>query len=218
MRMNRAFLVVLLGIVVLAFALASAVSSYFRTATVYVPKADIEPYVPLSPDMFRPAEVHPDLMGTVYRDAITDPKAVQGKVAVTRLLAGIPVFERQLADAAGAVAGDAPEGMQLVSVPVDHTAALAGKVRKGMLVDIYALYRTPGQLSLQIVAVATGAKVVEVHSPKGRVEAVTLALAPRDAMRVVLAAAEGKLHLALSGPGVKVEPGTTLKMEELPNQ
>lgn len=219
MLKNRAFVILVAAALVVAFVLASAVAGYFRTDTIYVASRDLEAMTVLESNMLRPALVHPNMMGGVYQNAITDPDAVIGSVLTVPISSGHPIFLQQLADPRDAYrfVGREPSAHErFVTVPADTIGTLGGQIEPGMHLDIWAIYRTPDRLSNQISVLVEKALVVDVHFDGDVLEALTFALPTRDAMKVALAGSEGRLYYALPGSNADSVPsGTTIYIESL---
>lgn len=202
MRVNRLLVVLVAGVLIVAYALSSLAMSYFATTTIYVANRDIEPFTEITQDMLVRREVHAKFGGTM-ENAITDPEQVVGKIARVRIFAGNPIFTQQVAspDEIHQFALNRPsDDQRFVTVPADFVSSLGGRIEPGMRLDIWAIYRPPDQPSSKIIVLVENALVVDTHSQReDAVEAITFALNPLDALKVALAGHEGRLYFALPG-------------------
>ena len=129
-----------------------------------------------------------------------------------------PLTESKVA-APGAGAGlppTIPTGMRAISVRVNEVVGVAGFVTPGNRVDVFAtLKRNDTSLTRIVISnvqvLTAGTKYEQDKSKSGEAmpsTVVTLLLSPEDAERLVLAATEGQIMLALRNP-LDLEPTTT---------
>ena len=138
------------------------------------------------------------------------------------LLTGVqenePLTDSKLA-AIGAGAGLPPTitpGMRAISVRVNEVVGVAGFVTPGNRVDVFVTLKQHDTTITKVVVsnaqvLTAGTKYEQDKSRSGEVmpsSVVTLLLSPADAERVVLAATEGQIMLALRNP-LDVEPTST---------
>ena len=137
---------------------------------------------------------------------------------LTEVVENEPLTASKLA-APGAGAGLPPvitPGMRAISVRVNEVVGVAGFVTPGNRVDVFVTLKqgdsTLTKVVLSNVQVLTaGTKYEQDKSRSGEAipsTVVTLLLTPEDAERVVLAATEGQIMLALRNP-LDVEPTKT---------
>ncbi len=141
---------------------------------------------------------------------VGDPAGVVDRVTSRAIAAGEPLLETSLlpeGSAAGLPALISSEHRAL-SVKVDAVIGVAGFVQPGARVDVLATFRNTqgGNFSkvilqdVRVLAVDQTLDEVKNGEPKV-VNVATLEVKPSDAERVVHAAHEGRLQLALRGPG-----------------
>lgn len=134
--------------------------------------------------------------------------AGRGLISAVRM--NQPIIESGLAER-GSGAGMPiifPEGMRAVSVRVDEVVAVAGYVTPGTRVDVMLTYKpvsnnatnqTYSQIILQNLQVLAAGQQVQ-RDNEGRpmtVSVVTLMVTPEDGEKLILAAAQGRIQLAL---------------------
>jgi pilus assembly protein CpaB len=99
-----------------------------------------------------------------------------------------------------------PAGMRAVSVGVDDVVAVAGFVTPGTIVDVLVTGTTPGgpitRTILEHVRVlAVGQQIQTENGKPQTAPVVTVLVTPEAGEKLTLAAAEGKIHLALRNTG-----------------
>ncbi|MGC4949961.1 Flp pilus assembly protein CpaB [Streptomyces sp. DT224] len=161
--------------------------------TAYRVKTTIAPYKPLEADQFEKISMPERWLS---KSAVTDLSALRGKIAVTELHPGSLLQEDMLVDRP-----KLKSGQQEIAIMIDAATGVAGKIRPGNLVNIYATFagRTDREKPTSRVIVAN-ARVIDVGrltslEPKpedrgdGPTEAVpiTFALDTDDAQRVAYA-------------------------------
>ncbi|MFE7624355.1 Flp pilus assembly protein CpaB [Streptomyces sp. NPDC057509] len=161
--------------------------------TAYRVKTTITPYKPLEASQFEKIRMPRRWLS---KNAVTDLSALRGKIAVTELHTGSLLQDDMLVDRP-----QLKDGQQEIAIMIDAATGVAGKIRPGNLVNIYATFagRTEKEKSTSRVIVAN-AKVIDVGrltslEPKpedrgdGPTEAVpiTFALNTTDAQRVAYA-------------------------------
>jgi pilus assembly protein CpaB len=127
-----------------------------------------------------------------------------GRAAKIPLVQGEVVLDQELAprEAGAGLNVTIPEGMRAVSVGVDDVVAVAGFVTPGTIVDVLVTGPTPGgpitRTILEHVRVLAVGQQVQTEGGKPQTApVVTMLVSPEDGQKLTLAAAEGKLHLAL---------------------
>lgn len=174
-------------------------------APVLIAKTAIDPNLSITPDQVsvesRPKRFIPD-------GALANPDLAVGRVPKIDVATGEPILESQLY-----VRGHeaetilpVPEGMRAVTVAVDEVVGVAGFVQPGMVVDVITTMDVGGApitkfllQKVQVLACAQDAK--RKDDPEAKVvSSATLAVAPSDAERLILAADRGKIRLAMRDP------------------
>ncbi|MFF3324604.1 Flp pilus assembly protein CpaB [Streptomyces sp. NPDC002889] len=184
--------------------------------TAYRVKADIAPYTPLTAEQFEKVSMPERWLSP---SAVTDLGAINGKTAVTQLRRGsllqsdMIVKEPRL-----------ESGQQEIAIMIDAATGVAGKIRPGKLVNIFATFaaRDKGEVDQSRLIVAN-AEVIDVgeltpleprngERANGPTEAVpiTFALDTADAQRVAYAesfAEHVRLALLPDGSPTELRPG-----------
>ncbi|MEU0394712.1 Flp pilus assembly protein CpaB [Streptomyces sp. NPDC006208] len=182
----------------------------------YRVKADIAPYTPLSAGQFEKVTMPERWLSP---SAVTDLDAIEGRIAVTQLRRGsllqsdMIVRKPQL-----------ESGQQEIAIMIDAATGVAGKIRPGSLVNIFATFaaRDKSEVDQSRIIVA-GARVIDVgeltpldrrngERTNGPSEAVpiTFALDTADAQRVAYAesfAEHVRLALLPDGSATELRPG-----------
>ncbi|MFD4142414.1 Flp pilus assembly protein CpaB [Streptomyces sp. NPDC058572] len=182
----------------------------------YRVKADIAPYTPLSAGQFEKVAMPERWLSP---SAVTDLDAIEGRIAVTQLRRGsllqsdMIVRKPQL-----------ESGQQEIAIMIDAATGVAGKIRPGSLVNIFATFaaRDNSEVDQSRIIVA-GARVIDVgeltpldrrngERTSGPSEAVpiTFALNTADAQRVAYAesfAEHVRLALLPAGSATELRPG-----------
>lgn len=150
--------------------------------------------------------------------SFTKVEDVVNRGIVMPVLENEPVTESKLA-AVGAGAGlppTIPPGMRAISVPVNEVVGVAGFVTPGNRVDVFVTLRGNDTSVTRVVTsnvqvLTAGTKYEQDNASSGQAmptTVVTLLLSPEDAERVMLAANNGAIMLALRNP-LDVEPTRT---------
>jgi pilus assembly protein CpaB len=151
--------------------------------------------------------------------AVTSLEQLKGRVTSVPILAGeqIPVARLQGSTELPGGAIGIPAGYEAVTVQLDPERAGNGTMQRGDHVTVFGTFRgvsAPGGVSGQTdvtVALVPDVKVLKITRPdleQGATSGlmVTLALKPRDALRLVFAKENGFVWLGLLPPG---QSGTT---------
>lgn len=152
-------------------------------------------------------------------DAMTEIKAVIGRVASMTIPPGLPVSNSMLAPPGSkpGLRGLIPVGKRAVTVSVDEAACVGGFVTPGSRVDVSAVDKTGrSRLILSDVEVgAVGQSTSEV-GPDGKstsvAKSVTLFVDPEQVQAVHAHTGNGKLKLALRGNGNDPDGGLWSKL------
>lgn len=201
-----------IGAVAVFFAMLAYVSSVraevgdFRTVLQLT--KDVRANSRITPSMVQQREVPKKWLGGKF---LTDASQLEGKVAVTNLSKGEYLN--------GGMIADAPKlqsGQREIAIMIDAETGVAGKVRPGSLVDVYATFNQTNQKQKQCaVRVLANARVIDVGSLTSQKKAdssgtinvdqvvpVTFALSPGDSLTLTYAESfAAKVRLALVGPG-----------------
>jgi pilus assembly protein CpaB len=139
----------------------------------------------------------------------TDPIVDRG--LIVSVLENEPIAENKLApiEAGAGLTPTIPAGMRAVSVKVNEVIGVAGFTVPGTRVDVVAtVNRNQDSMTRTVVSnvmvLTAGTKYDQEQARQDgepiKSTVVTLALTPSDAERVILAAAEGRIILALRNP------------------
>ena len=202
-------LAVLLGLLAVALAARWLLNAPVTTAgRIVVASSDIDIGQRLNPVLFTVVDWP---TASVPKGAFTDPKALNGRVLRSSLLAGEPVSEAKLAPAGtlGGLSALIAEGKRAITVRVNDVIGVAGFALPGNYVDIIVSTRKdpqPGEnreqdiskIVLERILVLAVAQEVNRDETKPRVvNAVTLEVTPEQAETLDLARSVGTLSLAL---------------------
>jgi pilus assembly protein CpaB len=128
-----------------------------------------------------------------------------GRALIAPIAEDEAILEQKLAprEAGAGLSAAIPLGMRAVSVGVDDVVAVAGFVTPGTLVDVMVTGAGPGGPvtrtileHLRVLAVGQQLQADSNGKPQ-TAPVVTLLVTPEEAQRLTLAAAEGRIHLAL---------------------
>ncbi|MFH9722539.1 Flp pilus assembly protein CpaB [Streptomyces sp. NPDC017254] len=174
--------------------------------TAYRIKKDVDPYAPLSPNQFEKISMPERWLSET---AVTDLRQIEGRIAVTRLKAGSLLQTDMIVKRP-----ELQPGQQEIAIMIDAATGVAGKIKAGATVNIYATFsgEKKGEAAQSRMIVA-GARVLDVgqltpiSDSSGRAgrtnEAVPIsfALSTLDAQRVAYAESFAEhVRLALVAP------------------
>jgi pilus assembly protein CpaB len=132
------------------------------------------------------------------------PEDCVGRALTVPMVQDEVVLEPELAkrEAGAGLSVTIPEGMRAVSVGVDDVIAVAGFVTPGTSVDVLVTGMGPGgpvtRTILEHVRVLAVGQELQAEGGKPQTApVVTLLVNPEDGEKLTLAAADGKIHLAL---------------------
>jgi pilus assembly protein CpaB len=142
--------------------------------------------------------------------AVTDPKELEGRILISRILAEQPILPPMLAakNAGNGLAALIPPNMRAIAVRVDDVVGVAGFIHPDDRVDVLVTLHpnrpgaeTTTKVFLQNVKVLAVGQEVESND-KTRLHATpatvaTLLVTPTDSERLALASIEGRLILTL---------------------
>lgn len=143
----------------------------------------------------------------------TEVEPVVDRGLIVSVLANEPIAENKLApiEAGAGLPPTIPEGMRAVSVKVNEVIGVAGFTVPGTRVDVLATINNRNSQDSMTRTVVSNVQVLTAGTKYDQEQArkdgepikstvVTLAVTPQDAERIVLAASEGKIILALRNP------------------
>jgi len=150
----------------------------------------------------------------------TDPKALEGRTALSAIPSGSPILESSLASSsaqAGVLSYIIPDGHRAMTVGVNEVVGVAGFVLPGSVVDVVATVNSPfltgvdariSKIILQNIKVLAVGQILEQKEGKpAMVPTVTLDVLPDQAEKLALAS-ENKVQLILKHLGDEAETKT----------
>lgn len=147
--------------------------------------------------------------GEILPEAIfTDPAAIVGKIANTKIMQNELVINSRIVDQVGGsvLAAIVSPQMRAVTVRVNDVLGVAGFLLPGNLVDVVAT-RKESEQRAQTETILEGLKVLAVDQTAATdedkpivVRTVTLEVEPQQAERLVQASEEGSVQLILRNP------------------
>ncbi|MGW3625762.1 Flp pilus assembly protein CpaB [Streptomyces sp. NPDC000880] len=182
----------------------------------YRVKTDVAPYTPLAPGQFEKITMPKRWLS---RSAVTDLDVINGKIAVTQLRRGSLLQDDMIVKRPSL-----ESGQQEIAIMIDAATGVAGKIRPGKLVNIFATFAAQNDSEVdQSRIIVANAKVLDVgeltaldpkkgNGDNGPTEAVpiTFALNTTDAQRVAYAesfAEHVRLALVPDGSPTTLRPG-----------
>jgi pilus assembly protein CpaB len=184
-----------------------------KLAAVVTASTDVEPGQPLGAAVLTTGQMTP---GSVPTGAFESPAALDGRIALTRLVKGQPVLESMLAPVGEAAGVQAliPPGMRAITIEVTEFSGLRGLLAPGCRVDIISVVPagdgTQNSLARTIVqnvevraigqqiARAAPAPSGDTAAPAGdQANSVTLLVTPTQAEAVQLASSGSRPWLVL---------------------
>lgn len=176
-----------------------------RSIPVVVAKQQIAAETEIKKEMLHVVELPKEVaQGDAYRDI----KDVVGKKTVQAIMAGDQVTRRRFSAAPNSgMQISIPKDKRAVTIPVDEISSIAGFVKPGQFVDVINVVAksgknpTVGKMILQnVLVLGTGQRDMS-NAGSGKAEkvgTVTLAVDPRDAVKLRVAQQEGgRISLAL---------------------
>ncbi|OIJ85409.1 Flp pilus assembly protein CpaB [Streptomyces colonosanans] len=216
-RQRRGVILLLLS-VFLAFVAFAAVLSVISDAkskvgpevSAYQVKDDIAPYTQLSEAQFEKVKMPKRWLS---ENAITDLSEINGKIAVTNLRHGSLLQSDMIVKRPALEAGE-----QEIAIMIDAVTGVAGKIKPGAKVNIFATFAGDDRNSApQSKIIVSNAKVIDVgqltplegkgdnsnsRSTMSQAVPITFALNTMDAQRVAYAESFAQhVRLALIAPG-----------------
>lgn len=210
MKGRKAFLLTGLILALLAgFLVNGYIKKFSETKTVYAFTQDVDPTIPLSPDMLIEKELP---VAAVPQDAITDKNVVTGKNTrgivlkdtIARLQMFIDTDKTRVSGTLLQKGGD----LVAIALPLSIETTVGGSVLSGDLVDVYALSKTGAEKILEGVEVIKGTPVPQKNNdqttnqneaivlaiPQDRVDVYERAIAAGSTIQVVLLPLQGQNH------------------------
>ncbi len=133
---------------------------------------------------------------------------VNGRVTVTRVVAGVPIVAAELAapgSGAGLVASIKP-GMRAMAIRVNEVIGVAGFVLPNTFVDIISVQGNTAKTVLERIEVLAIAQQTFVEEGKAKVvSTVTLELTPKQVVNLSETVIKGPITLALLNPAEQME-------------
>lgn len=129
-----------------------------------------------------------------------------GRALITPVTENEPILESKLApkEAGAGLPATIPVGMRALSVGVNDVVAVAGFVLPGTMVDVLVTGQVSGGGNItrtileDVRVLAAGQRVEQDREGKPQTVAVmTLLVSPEDAVKLTMAATEGRIQLAL---------------------
>lgn len=171
-------------------------------------KARINSHVPLTPEMVEFREIP---KSAVPFGAVTKPEEYKGRALRSGAVKNEIIMMAKLGDRGDFDASSSiPEGMRLVSVPVNLTTSHSGLIRPRDRVDVLVTFEAPSGASRgSITTTKTILDYIEVFAIDDRTpeqdanqkdvlaKNVSLLVTPQQAQLVMLAQKKGVMHLAL---------------------
>lgn len=131
--------------------------------------------------------------------AILSPSEAVGKSAMANLIVGEQLTREKVSSVELL---RVPEGMRAMSIPVDTIGNVSGNISVGSYIDILTVLKDGDQSlaktilqNVQVIAMPSANSVG--GSQHNKESALTLAVKPKDAERLILAGSMGKFHLTL---------------------
>jgi pilus assembly protein CpaB len=172
---------------------------------VVVAAADLPWGTKLMPEMIKTTPYLKESMPAGYFSNIT---SLNGRVLLTPLKLNDPITEHKLAPTSvetGGVSAVIKTGKRAIAVKGDKVIGISGFINPGNRVDVLVTIKDPKKkeektktIVENILVLATGTQIQE--NEKGEpapVDVYTLEVTPEEAEKIALAAAEGKLQMAL---------------------
>ena len=151
----------------------------------------------------------------VPQGAFSTIEEVEGRVVVSKVVAGIPLIAAEMAapgSGIGLVATIDP-GKRAMSIRVDEVVGVSGFILPNTFVDILHVYGDPQQVKTILKRVEVLAIAQQTFVEEGKatvVRTVTLELEPKQAEQLALKTHTGAIHLVLMNPAEdELEPPKT---------
>lgn len=178
-----------------------------ETQPVIVAKADLPWGTVLTKDMVKTVPYLKKSLASGYFPSST---GVEGRTLIYPVKSNEPIFDSKLAPIAmkgGGVAAVIPFSHRAMAVRVDKIVGVAGFIHPGNRVDVLVTLQQTGKVAapvaktvlenILVLAVGPEIEVSGKQEKPAPVDVITLEVTPQDGEKLALAAAEGKLQLAL---------------------
>jgi len=214
MNTNRLLIGLVIALVI-AFLLSSFVYKQFQKASIIKPTVS-QPLVVASVPLKLGTRLDTSNLRVIQWPAnqqvvgmYSRVEDVANRAIITPLVENEPVLESKLApkESGAGLSATIPEGMRAVSVAVNEVVGVAGFVIPGTIVDVLVTGRMLGKeaqgditrtILENVRVLAAGQKVEQDREGKPQTVAViTLLVTPDEASKLTMAAADGKIQLAL---------------------
>lgn len=180
-------------------------------------KADVAPYTALQPNQFEKIAMPKRWLSA---NAVTDLSVVGGKIAITQLKKGSLLQDDMIVQRPALA-----DGEQEIAIMIDSATGVAGKIRPGALVNIFATFAAENEgATAQSRIIVSNARVIDVgtltalepdegnrsRSAARQAVPITFALKTKDAQRVAYAesfAEHVRLALLADGSPTTLRPG-----------
>ncbi|MFJ1745364.1 Flp pilus assembly protein CpaB [Streptomyces sp. NPDC088116] len=180
-------------------------------------KADVAPYTALQPNQFEKIAMPERWLS---ENAVTDLSVVGGKIAITQLKKGSLLQDDMIVQRPALA-----DGEQEIAIMIDAATGVAGKIRPGALVNIFATFAAENESgTAQSRIIVSNARVIDVgtltalepgegdrsRSAARQAVPITFALKTKDAQRVAYAesfAEHVRLALLADGSPTTLRPG-----------
>jgi len=235
--MNNRRIPLIIGLV-LALGTGALLLTYLSSVRQTVASVPTKPVLVATHDIPARAVVSADSFTVQQRnasevdsDAISDPKALNGKYTVVSIPAGsIATASKIGLTSASTLPAKLPVGMRAVSISIDNVKGVAGLITPGDRVDVIAVPPRTGNETPRGYAILRGALVLAMGadlatttatpSPGGAspsLSTVTLALTPKQVDLLAGADINTVLRLALRNPKepIRAFPAESLKLSPL---
>ncbi len=177
-----------------------------ETVNVAVAVTDLNWGTVIKPEMVKTV---PFLKGSLAAGFFTDPALVAGRVVITPVKSGEPIFESRLAPTditKGGVAAVIAQNKRAMAIRVDKVKGVSGFIHPGNRVDVVATFRPSFSAmpvtvtvleNIPVLAVGTDTEIRDKQEKPIEVDVITLEVSPGEAEVLALASTEGKLQLSL---------------------
>jgi len=221
MRLKPSFKVNIIFLLAIFFGLAAAwgvrtylldIKEKYRTSGNFTPVVFAVKHIPkgtkISPNAIAVKDIPQPY---VNKSAVSNPKEVIGKITTNEIFPDEQIIRERYFEGVETEQGLAyhvPEGERAVTVAVNKVSGIAGLIRSGNRVDVFATIEKANDAittfvvqNVKVLAVDRTLNENEIQ-PKGGIypETVTLALTTQQAQKVILASEQGSIRLALRSP------------------
>ena len=187
---------------------------------VVVALTDIKPRTTITRDM---VELRPTPQDLIAADAISDPKEVEGRIAIGPIRAKEQVRRADIVQKGQvpSYAYQVPPGKRAVAIAASEVSAAGATIKPGDHVDILTTFQDPvahqetTKIILQNVPVLwVNVGQTDSASPEGAKSSMTVAVAPEEVEQLTAADRAGTLRIALrpaQDNQIVITPGVTVR-------